>query len=320
MFGKKKKKIGLALGGGAARGWAHIGVIEALIERGIKVDYVSGTSMGSLVGAAYASGRLRELKSFAEGLKLKKLLSFLDIVFPRSGLIDGKKVEVLIKGVVDGRRIEDLPIPFRAVSADLMTGKEYVSSSGDIIGAIRGSISIPGVFTPLKNGDKVLVDGGLVNPLPVSVVKDMGADFVIAVDVNKDVTLEKVLRERAKASGEDKAEEEQGGANGEKTSMLKTINEKLSSINLSSLNPLKDSDPESSLPNIFDVITFSANITQVQITEDKLKVHPADMLIRPDVGHIRAMDFHRGIEAIGLGKDAANAMLDELTIKDGVIS
>lgn len=174
------EKIGLALSSGSARGWAHIGVVRALAEAGIRVDYVAGTSIGAVVGAVYASGNIDALQEVALQLDWRQIAYFFDVVLPKSGLIDGKKVSAFIRSHVNGINIEELPIPFCAVSTDLATGDEVVIQSGDIIDAVRASISVPGIFTPVKKNGTFLVDGGLVNPVPVSVVRQMGADFVIA--------------------------------------------------------------------------------------------------------------------------------------------
>ncbi|MBW2113821.1 MAG: patatin-like phospholipase family protein, partial [Deltaproteobacteria bacterium] len=181
---KRPKKIGLALGSGSARGWAHIGVIEALNEAGIQIDYVAGTSVGAVVGAVYASGKIHSFENSILQFDWKKVVSFLDVVFPKSGLIDGNKIADFVRTHVEEKNIENLSLPFRAISTDLVTGNEVVFQEGDIIEAVRASISIPGIFTPLRKDEMTLVDGGLVNPVPVSVVMEMGADYVIAVDLN----------------------------------------------------------------------------------------------------------------------------------------
>ena len=159
-------KVGLALGSGSARGWAHIGVIQALTDAGIPVDYVAGTSVGAVVGAVYASGKIDSLEDVVLQLDWKKIAFFLDVVFPKSGLIDGNRVADFIRSLVEENDIEDLPLPFCAVSTDLATGNEVVIKDGDIIEAVRASISVPGIFTPVRKDDMTLVDGGLVNPVP----------------------------------------------------------------------------------------------------------------------------------------------------------
>ena len=164
FFKKKKripsKKVGLALGSGSARGWSHIGVIRALAEAGVRVDYVAGTSIGALVGAVYASGEIDALEEVVLQLDWKKIAYLFDVVFPKSGLIYGKKVSVFIQNHVKKIDIEDLPLPFCAVSTDLTTGDEVAISKGNIIDAVRASISVPGIFTPFKKTVKFLLTAG----------------------------------------------------------------------------------------------------------------------------------------------------------------
>ena len=167
---KSAKKVGLALGSGSARGWTHIGVIRALAEAGIRIHCVAGTSIGAVVGAVFASGKLDTFEEIVIGFDWKQIARFFDVVFPKSGLIDGKKVADFVRGHVRGENIEDLPIPFSAVATDLATGREVIIQDGDLIEAIRASISVPGIFTPVRREGSILADGRLVNPVPVTVI------------------------------------------------------------------------------------------------------------------------------------------------------
>ena len=320
---KKKKikgKVGLALGGGAARGWAHIGVIEALLRRGIAVDCVAGTSMGALVGAVYASGRIRELKGFASNFDWKQMFHFLDVIMPRSGLIDGKKVEEFVSSLIKEELIEDMKIPFMAVATDLATGDEVAIGEGNTIEAIRASISIPGIFTPFEKDGMMLADGGLVNPVPVNVARSMGADFVIAVDVNHYLTANnaavvnggvKSNEEGAALSSESGRARGAGGiastyVNGESGKMSKVsrlLDEKLGSIDIPSFEQIKRwivGEPQ--LPNIFDVLTASVAIVEHQISNMRLAANPPEVLIRPRLGDMKFLEFHRADEAIKEGE------------------
>lgn len=183
---KSDKKIGLALGGGAARGWAHIGVIRALEAEGIKADMICGTSMGALVGAAYASGEFDRFENWVSHLSMIDVLGFLDITL-NGGLLKGDKLmEFFIKNFSD-RPISELSMPFAAVATNLQTGAEEWLRSGSLAQAVRASIALPGLLTPTVLDGKTLVDGGLVNPVPVSLARAMGADIVIAVDLNADM-------------------------------------------------------------------------------------------------------------------------------------
>lgn len=177
----------MALGSGASRGLAHIGVMRALAEQGLQVSFVAGTSMGALVGSVYAAGNLQKLEKDFIAFDWRRITALLDPVFPRSGLIDGQKVAAFLSDYLSGRKIEDLPVKFRAVATDLLTGAEVILDCGDVTEAVRSSIAVPGLLTPVRRNGQILLDGGLVNPVPVSVVREMGADSVIAVDVNHDV-------------------------------------------------------------------------------------------------------------------------------------
>ena len=201
-----KKKVGLALSGGAARGLAHIGVIDVLQKEGIPIDMIAGTSFGALVGAVYASCRDSDtVKKHALSIDWKKLASLLDLSFRMSGLLKGRKIEKLLAEYIGGNiEFSDLKIPFACVATDIDTGEEIVIDTGPVPEALRATISIPGIFTVVKRGERYLVDGGLTTPVPVEVARRMGADFVIAVNVNPPVTdrLSKSSEERLKARKE----------------------------------------------------------------------------------------------------------------------
>jgi len=195
-------KIGIALGSGSARGLAHIGVIRALEEAGINIDYVAGTSIGALIGSVYASGKLEDLEMVYLGFDWKKIAHFFDVVFPKSGLIDGRKVVDFVREYVHTETIEHLPLPFQAVATDIGTGEEVSLDQGDVIEAVRASISVPGIFTPVCRDGRVLVDRGLVNPVPVSTARSMGAKLVFAVDLNHGIVLGKAPKQISKPAGE----------------------------------------------------------------------------------------------------------------------
>jgi NTE family protein len=299
---QKKQKIGLALGSGSARGWAHIGVIESLTEAGIKIDCIAGTSIGALVGAVFASGKIDKLKEIILQLDWKQILSFFDIVFPKSGLIDGKKVSDFIRKHIQEKSFVELSIPFCAVSTDLSTGQEVIIDEGDVIEAVRASISVPGIFTPVKKDDIILVDGGLVNPVPVNVVRDMGADFVIAVDLNHDIIEKKRSIKRLPSSGGINTSAREASHDIKiKNRILKALNEKLETIDLPALTQIKRWMSRDPMPNIFEVLLGAINIMEVQITTARLKIDPPDLLIQPKLGHIRFLEFNRAQEAIDRG-------------------
>lgn len=182
-----RPRIGLALGSGSARGWAHIGVIEALHDAGIEPDIVCGASIGSLVGAAYVTDQLATLKTFAEALTWREIVGLLDVRLSGGGLISGQQIVALLHRLNIAAKIEDCAKPFAAIATDLETGREIWLRDGPIDDAVRASISLPGIFSPARHGEHWLVDGGLVNPVPVSACRALGADIVIAVNINGDI-------------------------------------------------------------------------------------------------------------------------------------
>jgi NTE family protein len=316
-FDKNKRvppaKVALALGSGSARGWAHIGVIRALAEAGVRVDYVAGTSIGALVGAVYASGKIDSLEDVILRLDWKKIVYFFDVVFPKSGLIDGNKVADFIRGHVGEGNIEDLPIPFCAVSTDLATGNEVVIKEGDIIEAVRASISVPGIFTPVKKDDMTQVDGGLVNPVPVSAAREMGADFVIAVDLNHGIVGKKALVPSHENMNSDK---EPVKTLPGKNKLLNGLNKKVRAIDIPTLTQIRQwmgmDDP---LPNIFEVLVTSINIMETQITATNLKTDPPDILIQPNLGHLKFLEFNRAEEAIAEGYEEGRKQIKKFLEK-----
>jgi NTE family protein len=308
-----RKKIGLALGSGSARGWAHIGVIKALDEAGIRLDYIAGTSAGAVVGAVYASGRINSLKDVVLQLDWKKVISFLDIVFPKSGLIDGKKIADFVRTSVGEKNIEDLRLPFCAVSTDLATGNEVVIKDGDIIEAVRASISMPGVFTPVKISNTILVDGGLVNPVPVSVVRKMGADLVIAVNLNHGIVAKRRTRKIHKPNHGGCTPGTGTAHDATKESGIRdALHKKFDTLDIPALKHIRQWVSRDPVPNIFEIIIDSINIMEAQITIARLKTDPPDLLIQPDLGHIKFLEFNRAQEAIFAGYEETKRCLKNL--------
>ncbi|MDY6851749.1 MAG: patatin-like phospholipase family protein [Thermodesulfobacteriota bacterium] len=308
-------KTGLALGSGSARGWAHIGVIRALAEAGIRVDYIAGSSIGAVVGAVFASGNTDALEDVVLQLDWRQITYFFDVILPKSGLIDGKKISTFIRNHVKGINIEELSIPFCAISTDLATGDEVAIRDGDIIEAVRASISVPGIFTPVKKNGAVLVDGGLVNPVPVSVAREMGADFVIAVDLNHDIVGRKGFRRTSAPGPGVTSLEKENTQRAKKNKILEVLNNKLASVDFSALSQIKQWMGTEPLPNIFEVLVSSINIMETQITVTKLKTDPPDLLIQPKLGHIKFLEFNRAKEAIAEGYNETKAQLERISGK-----
>lgn len=305
--------IGLALGSGSARGLAHIGIIRAINDAGIHVDCVAGTSIGALIGAVYASGKIDSLRDAYLAMDWKKIAYFFDMVFPKSGIIDGKKVSDFLREYIHAKNIEELPLPFKAVATELNSGKEVILETGDVIDAVRASISVPGMFTPVRRNGEVLVDGSLVNPVPVSVARSMGADIVIAVDLNHDIVAGKAPQIVPKATDESafmQALTRMGGTN--YLAAMERINQGLQSLDTPALKHIRSWLAEEPLPNIFEVLLGSINIMQTQVTRTRLRENPPDLLIQPPLGNIRFLEFNRAEEIIAVGYETARQQLDQL--------
>ncbi|MCX7591936.1 MAG: patatin-like phospholipase family protein, partial [Kiritimatiellae bacterium] len=288
-----KVRIGLALGSGGARGWAHLGVLRALGELRIPVYCVAGTSIGALVGAVFASGNTDLLCRVVLELDWKKVIHyFLELTFPRSGLIDGVRVVEFLKEHVRAVDIQDLGLPFAAVATDLRTGEEIVIREGNVVEAVRASIAIPGMFTPVVRDDAVLVDGGLVNPLPVSVVRALGAEQVIAVDLTAHPALVRSSRnEKTRARQRLKDWTERVAAEHRDNPLLKKFSERLRRFKGRKFAWSRTDSARTRLPGIFEVLGSSIRIVERQITIARLRIEPADVLIQPEVQSCGFMDY-----------------------------
>jgi NTE family protein len=286
--------VGLALGSGAARGLAHIGVLRALREAGIRVDVIAGTSIGALIGATHAAGKTDMLAETFAGFDWRRIAGFFDVVLPRSGLLDGARISAMVREHVAAERIEELPLPFAAVAADVTTGEEVVIRTGDVIEAVRASISVPGILTPVRREDRFLVDGGIVNPVPVSVARALGAQYVIAVDLNHGVTSRSLVARRPRKPKPAPALPQwaQGITQGMQELTAKLLPQDTAGKRRPKATPM---------PSIFEVLLGSINIMETRITEGRLAIDRPELLIRPSLGHIRFLDFDRAEEAIGIG-------------------
>jgi len=289
-----RPRIGIALGSGSARGWSHIGVLEALQKEGIEPDIVCGASIGAFVGAAYVSGQLSALKDFAQALTWGKIVGLLDVRLSGGGLISGQQIVALLHKLKIAGRIEDGEKPFAAIATDLATGREIWLREGPIGEAVRASISLPGILSPARIGDQWLLDGGLVNPVPVSACRALGADIVIAVNINGDI-----LEPRAGGT----AKRMLGGMPPIPPEFVRRLlNQIPTAIRLqaSAIAPkLLQSAP--SKPAYFDVLANSINIMQDQITRSRLAGEPPHILLVPRLRDIGLMEFHRASEAIAEG-------------------
>jgi len=287
------RKAGLALGSGSARGLAHIGVLRAVNEAGIHVDAVAGTSMGALVGASFAAGKLDTLTTTFLALDWKRIAALLDPVFPRSGLIDGQKIADFVRTHAASEPIENLGIPFRAVATDMRSGDEVAIGTGDLIEAVRASIAVPGLFTPVRSNGRILVDGGLVNPVPVSAARAMGSTTIIAVDLNHDLVASRL--------GHLQSPPTPAAAGGAMKRILESLRSAGSPL-LSQVSTWLEREP---LPGIFEVLLASIYIMQARITQTMLEHDRPDIVIQPPLGSVRFMDFDRAEEIIEIGYRSA---------------
>jgi NTE family protein len=293
--------IGLALGSGSARGWSHIGVLRTLTEAGIEPDIVCGSSIGALVGAAYVDGDLDRLEEWTRSLTMQTVISFLDFSLG-SGLIKGEKLIEFFRNHFVDRDITELPLPFGAVATDLQSGREIWLREGPVSDAVRASIALPGLFTPYRYQEKWLVDGGLVNPVPVSLCRAMGADWVIAVDTNSDLIGRHLSRKPATKQKKPGLKEPETLAE----TVMAQIHSGISQLGLSTGNN-KDKPPA-----MLDVLASSINIMQVLITRSRLAGEPADVLITPQLGKLGLMDFYRAGVAIEAGRKATEEVLPQI--------
>ena len=302
--------IALALGGGAARGWAHIGVINALRERGIEADIVCGTSIGALVGAAHAAGQLQYMENWVRKLKWQDVVGFLDLTLTKGGVIQGKRVFEQLRQHYQVENIEDLQLPFGAVATNLNNGLEVWLREGSVVNAVRASASLPGLFTPVYHNGHWLVDGGLVNPVPVSLCRAMGAELVIAVDLfaQRSIPAEnETLADEESDTGSD--ESWFASARGITSRMWETgVKQRLIGGN-------------GDEPSIYEVVSGSIHIMQMRISRSRMAGEPPNLLITPVVEDIGLMDFHRAAEAIEGGIRAVQRIDAQLPLfLRGVVS
>ncbi len=300
-----RPKIALALGAGAARGWAHVGVIRALQARGIEPDMVCGTSIGALVGAAYVSGELDRFEAWIRELSLLDIASFMDFSL-NGGLIKGEKLMSFFAKTFQDRPIETLDMPFGAVACNLQTGAEVWLREGSLAQAVRASIALPGLLTPVQYGTKTLVDGGLVNPVPVSLARAMGADVVIAVDLNSDLIGRHFKGEL------DQVEDDQAAlAQATEPGWFERVQRKIQMSLSFSRKPEMDDKPPV-VPSLFDVVASSINIMQVRITRSRMAGEPPDAVVTPRLAQMGLMEFHLAEPAIEQGRQAFDRAFDSI--------
>lgn len=304
-----RKKVGLVLGSGSSRGWAHIGAIEALEQANIPIDFIVGCSVGSYVGALYASGSIASLKEFVLRMNGKKVFSYFDVVFPRSGLLDGtRKVKELFSMHTAVQQFSELNIPLSMVATDLNKGDKVVLKSGNIMEALRATMSIPGLFAPVRVKGRWLVDGALVDPVPVGVAKAMEADVVIAVDLNSGlVSRREILKQQMPDMDKTNRIPEY------KNELLQKLSDYYDSAEASFKTTISELfHKESATPDIIDTVMTSINIMQERITRINLAVEPPDILIQPRLGELKMMDFDQVEHVIEEGYIGVMERIDDI--------
>ena len=293
---RRHPQIGLALGSGAARGWAHIGIIEALLDAGIEPKIVCGSSMGALVGAAYVAGRLTNLRDWAEAVSWREIIRLMDIRLSGGGVIDGKQIVEFLRDLDISAPIESYPKKFAALATDLVTGREIWLQSGPIDTAVRASISIPGIIRPAEHEGQWLLDGGLVNPVPVSTCRALGAEIIIAVNVNGELLARRFDKKPLKQFDKTTKRIPNEFLTQLHSQMPAAIRQQID------LLAPKLLQPEARTPGYFQVIATAINIMQDHITRTRLAGEPPHVLLVPRMGKIGLLDFNRAKEAIAEGR------------------
>jgi NTE family protein len=298
----RRPVIGLALGGGAARGFAHIGILRTLIAHGIVPNVVVGTSIGAVIGGAYAAGHLDTLEEWARSLQPRNILGYLDIRLNGSGLIGGDKLASQLEAAIGPTLIEGLPLKFATVATEVRTGHEIWLTHGRMVDAMRASYALPGIFSPVLVGDRWLVDGALVNPVPVSAARALGAEIVIAANLSSDVFTHSTTIYSHGPSAE--APE----------AVIAPVPPKrgLGRLFSAERTVKREFFGSGGRPGISSVMVDAFNIMQDRITRARLAGDPPDLLITPRVGQIGWFDFHRADDLIGFGARAAERAIDSI--------
>lgn len=305
-----RPKIGLALGGGVARGWAHIGALRALERAGYVPDIICGTSIGAVVGGFYLSGHLDQIEEWARSLSRRRMMSYLDILTGGSGLFAGKKLESLMRNYLGDTRIEDLDGDFATVSAELATGHEIWIQEGSLVDAMRASYALPGVFPPYNHNNRWLIDGALVNPVPISVCRALGARLVIGITLNGD----------AFGKSNIQSTEEFAGLDFDITDENKSLPSKWRAMSPQRLMMRQIFGTGQKAPGIGTVMLSSLNIIMDRLARSRMAGDPADILITPRIGHISLLEFDKAEELIRLGTEAVERILPHLDEATAILS
>jgi len=305
--------VGIALGSGAAKGWAHIGVIRALGQAGIRPQCVCGSSMGAVVGAAYAAGVLDEFEAWGRRLEWRQMVGYFDLSF-RGGLIRARRLFEFFEDVLRDRTIESLDLPFAAVATDLATGQEIWLREGNLLDALRATIALPGLITPVKWQGQWLVDGGLVNPVPVSLCRVLGAERVVAVDLNTSLVGRRLnARAVEPIDLEPAVPELEAGVGGRLNSLMRELagelRERFSGDGAEGDGDRRARNERDEVPSIYEVIANSVNIMQLRIGRSRMAGDPPELLVTPRMSDFGLLDFDRAEEAMAEGSRAVSRAL-----------
>ncbi len=311
----RRPVIGLALGGGAARGFAHIGIVRTLIAHGIVPNVVVGTSIGAVVGGAYAAGHLDTLEEWALSLQPRNILSYLDIRLNGSGLIGGDKLAAQLEAAIGQTLIEELPLKFATVATEVRTGHEIWLTHGRVVNAMRASYALPGIFSPVLVGDRWLVDGALVNPVPVSAARALGAEIVIAANLSSDVFTHSTTIYSHGPSAQDP-----GGGALEEVIAPARPKRGFGKFFSPERTMKREFFGSAARPGISTVMVDAFNIMQDRITRARLAGDPPDLLISPRVGQIGWFDFHRADDLIAHGARAAERAIESIQEAIGILA
>jgi len=296
-------RIGIALGSGSARGWAHIGVLRALAEMGVRPGIVAGSSIGALVGAAYAGNQLDAMEHWVNRLTWKDILTFMDFSFLDGGVLRGEKIMEYARRHLEGGDIQSLPLSFGAVATELNTGREVWLRKGDILDSVHASIALPGLFAPFKLDGKWLVDGGLVDPVPIVLCRAMGAEVVIAVNLNGDIVGK---HGRGRESGKYRQKSNTGENADTWIRISKQIAAGLSEQKEAVLSQFLGENRNT--PGLFDVMASTINIMQDRITRSRMAGEPPDVLLAPRLSHLGLLEFDQAAVAMAEGRACVERM------------
>jgi NTE family protein len=299
--GNRQPKIGIALGSGAARGWSHIGVINELSTLGVKPEIITGSSIGALVGAAYAAEQLQQLEQWTRALDWRGILKYLDPSLLGGGLIQGERLSELVAQYVEELHFEELPRQLGVVATELETGREIWFREGPVMPAVRASIGLPGLFTPISHQGRWLVDGGLSNPVPVSLCRAMGAELVIAVNLNGDILGRHFRQTGSKATA---VRDVERGAFWDR--LAGQLKNGFSNRKEMLFSRLLGENRES--PGLYEVLASSINIMQDRITRSRMAGDPPDITLTPRLSRLGLMEFDRAVTAIEEGHQAVRRM------------